>query len=294
MKQTAFLPDRIVLAPQERLPAVLELIRSARTRLALSIFRCSDFKVLDELADARKRNVQVQVLLTRRAKGWKKRLKELQALLESMGAEVRRYSGRTAKYHAKYAVADDGPAMVASLNFNRKCFRRTCDFLLLTHDPEVVSGLAKLFEADFGPRPSAFTESLGDRLIIAPERARARLTQLVQQARRSVHIIDHRLTDAEFLALLKAKQSEGVEVTVLGRKGLANLLPHGKMILVDESIAVIGSLSLSPSSLDSRREVAVLVRDPRCLRQLEEFFQKLAAGQAAGAPLHISPRGAAS
>ena len=31
------------------------------------------------------------------------------------------------KYHAKYLVADDGPAVVASLNLTRKCFERTCD-----------------------------------------------------------------------------------------------------------------------------------------------------------------------
>lgn len=290
---TAFWPERIILAPEERRPTVLGLIRSARTRLLLSVFRCSDFKVLDELAEARRRNVRVQVVLTRRAKGWKKRLKDLQAFLEAMGAEVHRYSGRLAKYHAKYAVADEGPALVASLNFTHKCFRSTCDFLLLTHDPEVISGLKKLFEADFRPREFAFPEGLSDRLIIAPEQARARLTGLIQQARRAIHIIDRRVTDPEIAALLRAKQAQGVEVTVLGT-GLAGLLPHGKMILVDESTAVIGSISLSRSSLDFRREVAILVRDPLCIRQLAEFFQRLAATRTVETPALPSPKDSAS
>lgn len=293
-EQKAFLPERIILAPEERRPAVLGLIRSARTRLVLSLFRCSDFKVLDELAEARRRNVRVQVLLTRHAKGWKKRLKELRAFLEAMGAEVHCYSGRLAKYHAKYAVADEGPALVASLNFTHKCFRSTCDFLLLTHDPEVLSGLKKLFEADFRPRESTFPEGISDRLIIAPEQARTRLAGLIQQARRAIHIIDHRVTDPEMLALLRAKRSQGIEVTVLGRDGLADLPPHGKMILVDESTAVIGSISLSRSSLDFRREVAVLVRDPLCIRQLEEFFQRLAATRTVETPAFPSPQDSAS
>lgn len=272
---TAFFPEKIILAPQERRPAVLELIRSARNRVVLSLFRCTDFKVLDELAAARQRNVQVQVLLTRRAKGWKKRLKKLQAFLEAMGADVYRYSGRVAKYHAKYAVVDDGPALIASLNFTRKCFRSTCDFLLLTHDPAVVTGLRRLFEADSCPQQFPFPEGLGDRLIVAPEQARSRLAGLLQQARHTIHIIDHRVKDPEMLAVLQSKQAEGVAVTVLGPGGLGALLPHGKMILIDGHTAVLGSIALSRSSLDFRREVAVLVRDEVCVRQLGDFFQSL-------------------
>ncbi len=290
---SAFLPERLILAPEERRPAVLEMIHTARTRLALSLFRCTDFKILDGLAEARRRNVRVQVLITRSAKGWKKRLKKIRTLLEAMGAEVHRYSGGLAKYHAKYVVADDGPALIASLNFTHKCFRRTCDFVLLTHDPEVVSGLQKLFEADWLARKSALPEGITDRLIIGPEQARARLAGLLQQARRTIRIIDHRVTDSAMLALLRTKEAEGVSVKVLSNGAPAGLLPHGKMILVDESTAVIGSLSLSRSSLDSRREVAVLVKDPDCIRQLGEFFEKVAADKPSHPPTLPSPKDSA-
>ncbi len=62
-----------VLAPGERREAVLRVIRSAKDRLILSLFRCDDFKVLDELGEVRRRKVRVEVLLTSRAKGGKKR-----------------------------------------------------------------------------------------------------------------------------------------------------------------------------------------------------------------------------
>ena len=51
------------------------------------------------------------------------------------------YTDPVVKYHAKYLVADEGPAIVASLNFTKKCFRKTCDALVVTHDPAVVAGL---------------------------------------------------------------------------------------------------------------------------------------------------------
>lgn len=282
--------ERLILAPEERREAVLEVIRSARRRVILSLFRCTDFKLLDELADARhKRNVRVEVLVTRRAKGWKKRLKKLREFLEGMGAEVYRYAGETSRYHAKYIVADDGPALVASLNFTRKCFNHTCDFLLVTHDSGVVSGLKRLFEADACAPAASFPEDLSDRLIVGPEQARQRITALLISARKSIHVIDHRVVDAGMVAVLKAKQAEGVQVAVLGRGALGGLLSHGKMILVDESIALMGSISLSRPSLDSRREVAVVVRDPGCVRRLNEFFQGLHALRPAGTSALILP-----
>ncbi|MGH8630879.1 MAG: hypothetical protein ACREU7_08975, partial [Burkholderiales bacterium] len=83
--------EQIVLEPEERRDAVLRVIRSAKQRLVLSLFRCDDFKILDELAEALQRGVKVEALLSRRAKGWNKRLKQLWTFLESMGAKAHRY-----------------------------------------------------------------------------------------------------------------------------------------------------------------------------------------------------------
>lgn len=44
--------ERVFVDPEERLEAVVGVIRSARQRLLLSLFRCNYFKVLDELAAA--------------------------------------------------------------------------------------------------------------------------------------------------------------------------------------------------------------------------------------------------
>src|SRR6266516_488639 len=114
--------DRLVLAPAARRDAVLQLLRSARQAITLSIFRCDDFGVLDEVAAAVQRNVSVKILITQRAHGWKNKLKELTLLLQSLGADVRPYANPMMKYHAKYIVVDDALALIASLNFTRKCF----------------------------------------------------------------------------------------------------------------------------------------------------------------------------
>jgi cardiolipin synthase len=274
--------DRFVFAPEDRLPAVLAVIGSARKRLLLSLFRCDDFDVLDALAAALQRGVEVEVLVTSRAKGWTKRLRELWGVLEGMGAKVYRSADPVVKYHAKYIVADDGPALVASLNFTRKCFTGTVDFLLTTRDPIVVTGLRRLFDADSRRREPARRAGFGRRLIVGPEHARREFTRLLDRARRTIAIVDPKLTDPAILDLLKVKRKQGVAVTVLGREHVGGLTPHGKMLIVDGAVAVIGSMSLSALSLDFRREVAVIVRDRGQVGEMKQVFGRLAARTPAG------------
>jgi phosphatidylserine/phosphatidylglycerophosphate/cardiolipin synthase-like enzyme len=264
--------DEVVVAPDERRDAVLRVIGGARTRLILSVFRCDVLEVLDALADALRRNVRVEVLITGRAKGWQERLQRLWVLLEDMGATLHRYPDPVVKYHAKYIVADKGPALVASLNLTRKCFTSTVDFVVTTHDPGVVSGLTRLFAVDCGPPSAPLPPGLSRRLIIGPDGARRQFTALIQGARRSICIVDPKVTDPGVVALLKTKAAEGVSVSVLSRGGLSGLTPHGKLLIVDGSTAVIGSLSLSALSLDFRREVAIIVNDSNCVARLNALF----------------------
>jgi phosphatidylserine/phosphatidylglycerophosphate/cardiolipin synthase-like enzyme len=198
-----------------------------------------------------------------------------------MGAKLHRYGDPVVKYHAKYIMADDGPALVASLNFTRKCFTSTSDFIVTSHDPTVVAGLQRLFAADSErPAPTGPLRP-GRRLIVGPEHARREFTRLLERARTSISIVDPKLTDPAILDLLKAKRAAGVAVKVLAREKMGALVPHGKMILVDGKVGVMGSMSLSALSLDFRREVAVVVRDPEVVGEMTRVFERLAKPPAA-------------
>jgi phosphatidylserine/phosphatidylglycerophosphate/cardiolipin synthase-like enzyme len=281
-------PDQVILAIKQRRETVLQVIRSARERLLISVFRCTDVAVLDAIGEALNRKVDVRFLMTPRARGWEKRLKALGSYLESMGAKVHPYSDPVVKYHAKYLLADDGPALITSLNLTAKCFAATCDFILLTHDPEVVAGLRELFEVDWLAPHSTLSAHVSPRLIVGPEQARVQFTALLQSASRSIHIIDHKLNDPAIQALLKSKKAQGVDVRVLGQGNLGGLLAHGKLMIVDGRIAAIGSMAQTALSLDFRREIAVTVEEPRCVRKLKNFFRLLASGREFMEPARVA------
>jgi phosphatidylserine/phosphatidylglycerophosphate/cardiolipin synthase-like enzyme len=276
----------VVLEPAERRAAMLRLIGAARRRLVLSLFRCDDFEVLDALAGALERGVAVHALLTMRAKGGRKRLKKLWEALEEMGAVVSWYADPVVKYHAKYLVADDGPALVTTLNPTRKCFTRTWDAVIVTHDEAVVRSLLHLFHADAAGRPPSLGSRFSRRLIVGPERARPDVHALIGEAKRSIRILDHKLSDPDVVTLLRDRRAAGVTVTVVG-DSLGPLDPHGKLLIIDEARAVIGSLALSTLSLDFRREVALIVEDAAAVRRLNTAYQELSAR--AGAHAHRLP-----
>ena len=275
-----------MLDPAERKAALLGVIGAARRRLVLSLFRCDDFSILDALAGALERGCAVEAILTKRAKGGKKRLKKLWGALEEMGAVVTRYADPVVKYHAKYLVADNRTAVITTLNPTRKCFTRTWDAVLVTEDASVVKGLLTLFRADAAGRPLPSRRPISRRLIVGPERSRAEIRALIAGARSSIRILDHKLSDPDLVALLKDRREEGITVTVLGKQPIRGFEPHGKMMIIDESRAILGSTALSTLSLDFRREVSIVVHDPALVKQLNLSYQQLSL-KAGAATAHL-------
>jgi phosphatidylserine/phosphatidylglycerophosphate/cardiolipin synthase-like enzyme len=264
-------PDRLVTSIDERHSALLDVIRQARRRITLSLFRCNDEAVFEELTAAVARGVAVEVLVTSRAKGGKKKMAKLWRALEDTGATLHAYTDPVVKYHAKYLVADDGPAIVASLNLTKKCFKKTCDALLVTYDPAVVADLRRLWTADRAGQPMPL--DLTERLIIGPERARRQFTALIEGARTSIRLIDAKLSDPDLVALLNARRAGGMTVDVFAAKQLGELKSHGKIMLIDDRTVVLGSLALAALSLDFRREVAIVVNQPEAVATAAELFR---------------------
>jgi phosphatidylserine/phosphatidylglycerophosphate/cardiolipin synthase-like enzyme len=266
-------PDRIVTSIEDRRSTILNVIRNARRSIQLSLFRCNDSKIVAELGRASARGVTIDALVTSRAKGRKSKLRKLRAALEEAGAFVHPYDDPVVKYHAKYLVADDGPAIVASCNFTHKCFKKTCDALVMTYDPEVVAGLRALFWADRDRK--GLPAGLPSRLIIGPERARRQFTALVEQAQSSIRLIDPKVSDPGLVTLLNARRASGLSVEIFASRRVGGLKSHGKIMLIDDRAAVIGSAALAALSLDFRREVAIVVDDPGAVAEVDRVFRAM-------------------
>ena len=208
-------------------------------------------------------------------------------VLRDAGATLHRYGDPVVKYHAKYIVSDTC-ALVASANWTHKCLERTCDFALVTTDPGVVRALAAVFAVDCAEEALA-SDVMHERLIIGPENARDRLTALLASARRSIDIVDPKLTDPATREQLAERARAGVRVTCHDADRVGPLAAHGKLIVVDGRAAVVGSLSLSPIHLAFRRELSLLTTDPDVMASLNGFLGTL-PDRGDGAASEATPR----
>jgi len=164
--------------------------------------------------------------------------------------------------------------LITSLNLTAKCFGATCDFILLTYDPGVVAGLRELFEVDWLAPHSTLSAHISPRLIVGPERARPihRAAGEPPSARFTSSTTNWTIRDS---GAAEVQEAQGVDVQVLGQGNLGGLLAHGKLTIVDGRIAAIGSMAQTALSLDFRREIAVTVEEPKCVRKLKNFYRLL-------------------
>jgi phosphatidylserine/phosphatidylglycerophosphate/cardiolipin synthase-like enzyme len=247
----------------------------------LSVFRCRDLEFVDALGVAIDRGVTVEALLAARPHRWRDEPDGLPGVLRRMGVCLHVRPAGAAPYHAKYLVADEGPAFVGTLNWTRRHFDRTCDFGVLTHDPAVARGLLELFELDRRGDLLDGEDACGARLLVAPERARDRFAALLAGAGASLEILDHKLRDPEMIELIADRRRRGCDVRVLDGSRLAPWRPHGRLLIVDGRVAVIGGTALSPIALDRRRELSLVVHEPAMVARLRAFFALAATGQLA-------------
>jgi len=93
MSERSTIPlDRLITALEQRRTAIVDVIRHARRRITLSLFRCNDRVIFEELAAATDRGVLVEVLVTSRVKGGRKKIEKLWNALEKTGAVVKAYT----------------------------------------------------------------------------------------------------------------------------------------------------------------------------------------------------------
>jgi cardiolipin synthase A/B len=168
-----------------------------------------------------------------------------------------------------------------------------------TQDRAEVSQILECFEADWSRQ--IFTPSQHSSLIWCPWNGRERITYFIDRAAESLVVKNERVQDTLIVERLVRAKLRGVKVHVLTRPvhsltaesltegvgglmilrdagikihKLARLKLHAKMLLADESRAIIGSINLSVGSFDKRRELAVELTDASVVDRLHAVSRR--------------------
>ena len=246
----------------------------------IGIFRLDRPDVAKALRSAVDRGVAVRTLIAHTNRGGEKRLRKLERNLLKTGASVRRTDDDLRRYHNKIMIVDRAKLFVLGFNYTALDVDKSRSFGLVTKKRELVREAIKLFEADslrlpYAAGPKAF--------IVSPVNARERLAIFLRGARDNLILYDPKLTDPMMIRILHERRAAGVSVRILGSLGKrgaglsAEKFPgrrlHVRAIVRDGRDAFMGSQGLRKLELDGRREVGVIVKDPKVVSRLSAVFE---------------------
>ncbi len=278
---------KLFVQPESGIEPLLEGLRSAKKSIQILIFRFDRTEVERALVEAVQRGVQVQALIAFTNRGEEKNLRKLESRLLGAGVTVSRTADDLVRYHGKMFIIDRKELWLLAFNYTHMDITLSRSFAAVLRTPEVVAEAVRLFETDIA---RAHYKAGCDDLVVSPANARVQLMNFIRDAKKQLLLYEMKISDPDFMQLLAEKKAQGVDVRIIGKVSTSNTalnvrsIPmrlHVRAILRDGKEAFLGSQSLRKLEMEARREIGVIFRDTRAVREMIDVFEK---DWASGAP----------
>jgi cardiolipin synthase len=285
----------LIVLPDDSATPFLTAINGASRTLRVKMFVFSDPTLLKAVLAARRRGVNVRVMLNPARRSGEQDNQATRQELERAGIDVLDANPAFDLTHEKSMVVDDHTAFVASLNWTTKNLTETRDYAVVTKSGHEVAEIIECFETDW--HRTAFDAHDKRQLVWCPGPGRDRICRFIDEVRHTLFVQNERYQDMVIIERLGRAARRGVNVHVMARPShtlkrdklvegvgglrimddvgikihkLKHLKLHGKMILADGVAAIVGSINFAPGSLDGRRELAIEVRDDEVVDRLDK------------------------
>jgi phosphatidylserine/phosphatidylglycerophosphate/cardiolipin synthase-like enzyme len=288
------------------LQPVIDAVNGAQSSIRMVMFHLTVQDVVDALAAAGKRGVDVEIIIDQG--NWSSHTPQaLKTELAAAGVVVHPSSAGFRITHEKSFVVDETTAYIMSLNLTSP-FVTTRDYAVVTHDAGIVKEFLSVFAADVNnaENGTATTPTVSDaHLAWSPVNSESRLVAFVAAAKKTLVVSSENLGDAPIQAALIAAAKRGVDVRVLaplcdqntdptydlpflatlaqgGVEARAMPAPstatipyeHAKMMLADGARAFVGSVNFSTASTTNARELGIFFDDPGAIAMISRAFEQ--------------------
>jgi cardiolipin synthase A/B len=288
----------LIVLPDDSAQPILDAINGAAKSLRVKMFVVSDPELLKAVLAARSRGVKVRIMLNPARRSGEEDNEKSRKALAAGGVDVLDSNPAYDVTHEKSMVVDDTHAFVKSLNWQTKNLTETRDYAVVTSHAHEVDEIIQCFEADWSRKD--FDSGEGSHLIWCRGNGRDRIAAFIDGAKHSLFLQNERYQDPIIIEHLVRAQMRGVKVHVMARpphtlkkekliegvgglrvmddvgikiRKMRHLKLHGKILLADGLRAIVGSINLAPGSFDSRRELAIEVRDDEVVGRLHKVVQ---------------------
>jgi len=270
---------KLIIQPEDGAAPLLAAIKGAKKRIDIAIFRADRKDVENALTAAAERGVKVTALIAHVNRGGADNLRKLEIRFLEAGVIVARTADDLIRYHDKFLLIDRRVLYVLSFNFTHLDIDHSRGFGIVTSNAAWVREGVKLFGADC--TRSKYKSGM-DTFVVSPANSRQVLGAFLRRAKKQLLIYDPKISDREMLRILQDRLKAGVEVRIIGKVGvkikfdsqkLARQRLHTRTIIRDGRQAFIGSQSLRPAELDSRRELGLIIHDAKAVKKLVDAFE---------------------
>jgi phosphatidylserine/phosphatidylglycerophosphate/cardiolipin synthase-like enzyme len=283
---------QLIILPEAGSKPVLDLLNSAQRSIRMTMYLLSDRDVMDALKSARGREVDVRVLIEAQPTGNvtvnQQTIKDLQAA----NITVKTSNPAFRLTHQKSIVIDERLAFITTANLTRASFTTNREYGIIDSNPDDIAEIINVFEADWKRTLPTVSNA---NLVWSPPNARSRLLSFIDGATKTLDIQAEEIQDKQVEDAITNAVKRGVQVrlitspatnankidqTSIERLGRANVQVrwvktpyiHARMMVADNARAFIGSENFSTTSLDSNRELGILITDSKIVQTLSSTF----------------------
>ena len=286
--------------------AFIKAINDAKKSIHLKMYHLTDEDVTSALIDAKKRNIELKIILDNESLNDQKYLKAFNTL-KGLGIDIRKSSTCFSLTHEKSMTVDLKSTFITSINLTRTS-AETRDFGVITSNKEIIKEVDDVFIADWNNSTSntCTTPPLNSNFLIwSPVNAETKLLTLIRSAHETLEMTVENLGNAKVEQALTEMASRGIEIKlivpqcdknknpfynypfikILSRGNIqVRVMPHpssvqypymhSKMILVDRSLAYVGSINFSNNSMLKARELGVVFNDEDAISKITKEFDR--------------------
>jgi phosphatidylserine/phosphatidylglycerophosphate/cardiolipin synthase-like enzyme len=270
-----------MIQPDDGAQWLVKGISKAKRSIAIVVFRFDQRELERALTKAVTRGVSVRALIANTNRAGEENLRKLEMRFLDAGIIVSRSADDLERYHDKLMLVDRRELYLLAFNWTYTDIEHSRSFGVVTRSAALVEEAERLFEADSTRRSY---EPERNNLVVSPVNARRLLSGFLKGAKKSLIIYDPKVSDPTMIGLLEERCRKGVDIKILGSisrrisgvsaRKLGHMRLHTRTMVRDGNLAFVGSQSLRAVELDARREVGVILRDPKVVAKLVHTFRE--------------------
>ena len=184
---------KLLVMPDDTSKPLLAAIDGATKTLRVKMFMFSDPGLIQAVIAARKRGVDVRVMLNAARRSGETENQETRNTLAAGGVTVLDSNPEFDLTHEKSMVVDDKAAFIMSLNWETKNVTETRDYAIVTEHRHEVEEVIACFDADWQRKP--FLADASAHLIWCNNNGRERFAHFVDRAKHSLWLQNERYQD---------------------------------------------------------------------------------------------------